>query len=89
MGLRYHQVLMHALSRRDSSSFPHACIYLQLDEGSEDMNMDEEEEEEGPEEWPAEVRIVPAEASQREYRPAALEHANVVLSITCQLCSWS
>ncbi|KXZ42324.1 hypothetical protein GPECTOR_161g123 [Gonium pectorale] len=65
--LRYPQVVMHAISR-DPSSFAKPCIYLQLDEGSEDMRMAGAAEEEGGEgeeeeddDIAAEVRLVPTE----------------------------
>lgn len=55
---------MHALSR-DTEAFPFACIYLQLDEGSERMSEEGKGSGEEEEELPAEVRLVPADASQR------------------------
>jgi hypothetical protein len=61
--LAFFQVMMHAISR-DPSAFSKPCLYLQLDEGSEDMNADEEEEEEEEEEVSAEVRLVPSEDSK-------------------------
>ena len=70
LGLRYQQIVMHAISR-DTSSFPRPCIYLQLDSGSEDMRQqeggeddEEEEEEEAPIE--AEIRLVPEDAAKGE-----------------------
>ena len=69
LGLRYQQIVMHAISR-DTSSFPRPCIYLQLDSGSEDMRQQEggedgeEEEEEAPVE--AEIRLVPEDAAKGE-----------------------
>ncbi|GLC40100.1 hypothetical protein PLESTB_001942900 [Pleodorina starrii] len=62
--LRYQQIMMHAISR-DPTSYAKPCIYLQLDEGSEDMGMGgaggDGEEEEEEEQVSAEVRLVPAE----------------------------
>jgi chloride channel, nucleotide-sensitive, 1A len=58
---------MHALSR-DVQDFPLPCIYLQLDEGSEVMDVgDEDEGEPIPE-----VRLVPSDASQRTYESLRL-----------------
>ncbi|KAG2426856.1 hypothetical protein HYH02_014709 [Chlamydomonas schloesseri] len=67
--LRYPQIVMHAVSR-DPSSYAKPCIYLQLDEGSEDMAMgggDDEEGGEGEEDAgdvSAEVRLVPSDESK-------------------------
>uniref|UniRef100_A0A7S3R6W3 Methylosome subunit pICln n=1 Tax=Dunaliella tertiolecta TaxID=3047 RepID=A0A7S3R6W3_DUNTE len=65
--LRYPQIMMHAVSR-DTSSFPKPCIYIQLDDGSEDMQQDEgseEEEDGGPDaDVAAEVRLVPQDSSK-------------------------
>ncbi|KAG2422689.1 hypothetical protein HXX76_015853 [Chlamydomonas incerta] len=64
--LRYPQIVMHAVSR-DPSSYSRPCIYLQLDEGSEDMDVgggDDEEEEEGAADVSAEVRLVPGDESK-------------------------
>ncbi len=65
--LRYPHIVMHAISR-DPASYAQPCIYLQLDEGSEDMRMqggegseDGGEQEEEEEEVAAEVRLVPAD----------------------------
>ncbi|PNH08916.1 Chloride conductance regulatory protein ICln [Tetrabaena socialis] len=58
--LRYQQIIMHAISR-DPSSYAKPCIYLQLDEGSEDMMQEEEGEGEAEEEVAAEIRLVPAD----------------------------
>jgi chloride channel, nucleotide-sensitive, 1A len=57
--INYHQVAMHAISR-DLEDFPNPCIYLQLDEGSEGMDDDEDEDLAVPE-----VRLVPSDPSQR------------------------
>ncbi|GIL88781.1 hypothetical protein Vretimale_19626 [Volvox reticuliferus] len=64
--MRYRQLMVHAISR-DPASFPKPCIYLILDEGSEDMMQpaDEEEDADGEaEDIPAEVRLVPAEENR-------------------------
>ncbi|GIL60693.1 hypothetical protein Vafri_15226 [Volvox africanus] len=64
--MQYRQLMVHAISR-DPSSFPKPCIYLILDEGSEDMMQpaDEEEGADGEaEDIPAEARLVPAEESK-------------------------
>jgi hypothetical protein len=47
LGMTFPQIVMHAVSK-DASAFPRPCIYLQLDDGSEDMveGSDEEQEEE-------------------------------------------
>jgi hypothetical protein len=71
--LRYPQIVMHAVST-DPTSFARPCVYLQLDEGSEDGggagsgSGDEGEGEEGEEELGAEVRLVPADAAAGEGR---------------------
>lgn len=74
LALRYPQIVMHAISR-DPSSYAKPCIYLQLDEGSEDMMQqdDGDEEEEGQEngeeeevDVAGEVRLVPADESKGE-----------------------
>lgn len=67
---------MHAISK-DTSSFPQACIYLQLDEDEEDAMMagagsDGEEEEEAhgeDEDVPAEVRLVLADMEKSRWTP--------------------
>ncbi|PNW75717.1 hypothetical protein CHLRE_12g538150v5 [Chlamydomonas reinhardtii] len=67
LALRYPQIVMHAVSR-DPSSYSRPCIYLQLDEGSEDMDMgggeEDEEGEEGAGDVSAEVRLVPGDESK-------------------------
>lgn len=69
LGLRYQQIVMHAISR-DTSSFPRPCIYLQLDSGSEDMRQqedgEEEEEEEAEAPVEAEIRLIPEDAAKGE-----------------------
>lgn len=55
--ITFHNIAMHAISR-DPESFPHSCIYLQIDTG-ELYESDEEEEEEG-QEIITELRIVPS-----------------------------
>ncbi len=82
LALRYPQIVMHAISR-DPSSYSKPCIYLQLDEGSEDMMQqdDGDEEEEGQEgqgegqengegevDVAGEVRLVPGDESKGERR---------------------
>lgn len=58
--ITYPQIVMHAISR-NAESFPKPCIYLQLDEGSEDM-IDEEEAEDT--DIPsAEAQLVPDDPS--------------------------
>ena len=59
-GLRYQQVVMHAISR-DPTAFTKPCIYLQLDEGSERMG---DEDGEGEDEVSAELRLVPADEAK-------------------------
>lgn len=61
--LSYKQIVMHAISR-DPASHSKSCIYLQLDEGSEDMMAEGEEEEE--ECVPAELRFVPHDEGKVE-----------------------
>ncbi|KAF8071281.1 mnmA [Scenedesmus sp. PABB004] len=64
----YRQVVVHAVSRGDgggAAGASRACVYLQLDEGSDDMPGDEGEEE-GEEQPSAELRLVPADADQVE-----------------------
>lgn len=62
LGITYQQIVMHAVSTDpDLSSRP--CIYLQLDEGSEGM-PDEDEDEECV--VPAELRFVPLDAAHGE-----------------------
>lgn len=56
---------MHAVSR-DPAAFARPCVYLQLDEGSQDMCAEEEGEEE--EEPTAELRLIPAQDSDGEQR---------------------
>lgn len=63
--LRYQQVVMHAISR-DPAAFAKPCIYLQLDEGSEQMMEQGEDEEEEEEDVSAEVRLIPAEEGKGE-----------------------
>eukprot|EP00242_Pyramimonas_sp_CCMP2087_P009216 CAMPEP_0198209434 /NCGR_PEP_ID=MMETSP1445-20131203/15818_1 /TAXON_ID=36898 /ORGANISM="Pyramimonas sp., Strain CCMP2087" /LENGTH=217 /DNA_ID=CAMNT_0043883205 /DNA_START=119 /DNA_END=772 /DNA_ORIENTATION=+ len=55
--ITFHNIAMHAISR-DPESFPHSCIYMQIDTG-ELYESDEEEEEEG-QEIITELRIVPS-----------------------------
>lgn len=60
--------MMHAVSR-DTSTFPRQCIYIQIDDGSEDMRQGGEESEEESEpdaEVSAEVRLVPQDAAKSE-----------------------
>jgi nucleotide-sensitive chloride channel 1A len=63
MSLNYPQIVMHAISR-DASSFQKPCIYLQLDDGSEDMDVAEEDEDEEQEEAHSEVRLMPSDESK-------------------------
>eukprot|EP00199_Chlamydomonas_sp_CCMP681_P005642 CAMPEP_0119104500 /NCGR_PEP_ID=MMETSP1180-20130426/2695_1 /TAXON_ID=3052 ORGANISM="Chlamydomonas cf sp, Strain CCMP681" /NCGR_SAMPLE_ID=MMETSP1180 /ASSEMBLY_ACC=CAM_ASM_000741 /LENGTH=230 /DNA_ID=CAMNT_0007089275 /DNA_START=13 /DNA_END=705 /DNA_ORIENTATION=- len=68
VALTYHQVMMHAISK-DLSAFPKPCIYLQLDEGSEDMMQQEAEDEEPEAEdeaVSAELRLVPLDSNKIE-----------------------
>ena len=51
-------ISLHAISR-DTSSFPHPCIYCQLDEDEEDYNNDDDEENE--DDSPKEIYLVPKE----------------------------
>jgi hypothetical protein len=74
LGLRYQQIVMHAISREGTRP----CLYLQLDNGSEEMQDDyrgpgggagEEEEDEGDEVATGlepEVRFIPEDASKSE-----------------------
>lgn len=59
LGLSYPQIVMHAISR-DTETFPKPCIYLQLDEGSEDMVEDDDEDDDLP---APEAQLVPQDAS--------------------------
>ncbi|MEW5306222.1 MAG: hypothetical protein WDW36_008704 [Sanguina aurantia] len=69
IALRYQQIVVHAISR-DASTHAQPCIYLQLDEGSEDMGVggggDGEDEETEEDEHSAEVRLVPEEDAKVE-----------------------
>jgi nucleotide-sensitive chloride channel 1A len=63
--LRYKQIVMHAISR-DGSASARPCIYLQLDEGSEDMAAADDvegEEDENDDQVPAELHLVPDDAA--------------------------
>lgn len=53
---------MHAVSR-DTEAFNKACVYLQLDEGSEVMGDDYDDEQE-EQELTGELRLVPADEQQ-------------------------
>eukprot|EP00959_Pyramimonas_sp_CCMP1952_P023132 486539-Pyramimonas_sp.AAC.1 len=53
----FHSISMHAISR-DIESFPHPCIYMQIDTG--DLFEDDDEEGEEGQEIITELRIVPA-----------------------------
>ncbi|KAG1677561.1 hypothetical protein FOA52_014459 [Chlamydomonas sp. UWO 241] len=61
MALRYQQIVMHAISR-DTSSGSQPCIYLQLDNGSEQMQEEHDEEAEAGVE--PEIRLVPGDESK-------------------------
>lgn len=67
IALRYQQIVVHAISR-DASTHAQPCIYLQLDEGSEDMmaGQDDDDEETEDDEHSAEVRLVPEEDAKGE-----------------------
>jgi hypothetical protein len=62
--ITFHNIAMHAISR-DPESFPHSCIYMQIDTG-ELYESDEEEEEEG-QEIITELRIVPSTDESRTF----------------------
>eukprot|EP00878_Enallax_costatus_P022536 GHUV01023910.1.p2 GENE.GHUV01023910.1~~GHUV01023910.1.p2 ORF type:complete len:182 (+),score=61.96 GHUV01023910.1:677-1222(+) len=57
----YRQVSMHAVSR-DTGTFSKPCVYIQLDEGSEMM----EGEEDDVDDLTAELRLIPADERQVE-----------------------
>jgi hypothetical protein len=61
LGISYQQIVMHAVST-DPELSSRPCIYLQLDEGSEGM-PEEEEEEDAESVVPAELRLVPLDAA--------------------------
>jgi hypothetical protein len=62
----YRQISMHAVSR-DAEAFGRSCVYIQLDEGSEQgMAADGDDEEEEEEDLTAELRLVPAEEAAGE-----------------------
>ena len=69
--LHYPSISIHAISR-DTSSFPHHCVYLmycppeeeEMEVGEEGKEMEEEEEVEGSQ--LTEIRLVPPEPDQRE-----------------------
>jgi len=63
MVLRYKQIVMHAISR-DTSTFPRPCIYLQLEDGLEDVMREVNEGDDGVEEE-AETRVSGADAEIR------------------------
>ncbi|GAX85196.1 hypothetical protein CEUSTIGMA_g12615.t1 [Chlamydomonas eustigma] len=74
MALRYQQIVMHAISR-DSSTFPRPCIYLQLEDGSEDMMQEGQDDEEdvadqtietGISGADAEIRFIPEDPTKEE-----------------------
>ncbi|KAI8467187.1 MAG: regulator of volume decrease after cellular swelling-domain-containing protein [Monoraphidium minutum] len=81
LALRFPQIIMHAVSN-DAGSFPRACVYLQLDEGSVDgdaptgvgggagaaggSGSGEEGGDEGEEGVSAELRLVPGDAEAVE-----------------------
>ena len=85
LAVNFRAIVMHAVSR-DTAAFPRPCIYVQLDDGSDDgggraaamggAGSDEEgegeaeDEEEEEEELPAELRLVPADAETRARPPA-------------------
>lgn len=63
LGITYQQIVMHAVST-DPELSSRPCIYLQLDEGSEGMPDEEEDDEESV--VPAELRFVPLDAAHGE-----------------------
>lgn len=87
--LRYPQIMMHAVSR-DTSSFPKHCIYIQIDDGSEDMQQggsgDDEEDGEQDADVPAEVRLVPEDTakSEREGARGALRGCVLACAHACR-----
>lgn len=96
--LSYPQIVMHAVSR-DTSSFPHACIYLQLDEGEDDEAMlaaaghEDDDQDEGAqqgEDIPAELRLVPSDAAKSGYLLARSLRCRLggtaALPVVCQGC---
>ena len=55
-------ISLHAISS-DTESFNRPCLYLQLDQGDEEDLEEEDDEEEAP---LPELRLIPADATQRE-----------------------
>jgi hypothetical protein len=70
LSIAYQQVVMHAVAA-DEDSGNRQCVYLQLDEGSEGMDMGEDEDDDAEAELAAEVRFVPEDPSQGVCRPSA------------------
>lgn len=56
----FRSITMHAVSR-DTETFPHACIYMQVESGESAGAYEEEEDEEA--DGTLELRIVPADAA--------------------------
>jgi hypothetical protein len=65
MSCSYRQISMHAVSR-DAEAFGKPCVYIQLDEGSENGMAAADEDEEDEDELTAELRLVPADEAVGE-----------------------
>ncbi len=68
LGLRYQQIVMHAISRDAESAAPRPCIYLQLDAGSAGMQQGGDGDDEGEEEVEVEIWLIPEDVAKGELR---------------------
>lgn len=84
LGLTYHQIIIHAISK-DTEAHPRACVYLQLDEGSEDMmpGHDDDDNEEEQDQPAAEVRLVPEDDTKGVSNCCWLQLARGLCNLQC------